>query len=113
MSFITYREEGAAVVTYEDATAIFQREYARSNGFGTAGLTLGGWSAEDVRRFLLECDQAAKNRGASLKGALVGVTVARKLGMAADIGRGEHFHEIQCFVSVDDDDRLDLFFGPA
>jgi hypothetical protein len=100
------------VPTYDEAVAIFDQEYSRSNGFGRAGLTLNSWSAEDVKRFLRKCDQAATSRGASLKGALVGVNVAQKLGIAAPIGTGENFEEIPCFVTLDDD-RLDLIFGPG
>jgi hypothetical protein len=100
-------------ITYEDATSIFEREYARSTGFGTAGLTLDHWDAQEVMNFLRFCDKAATDRGASLKGALVGVNVARKLGIHSPVGRGENFEEIPCIVTCGDDDRIDLIFGPT
>lgn len=101
------------MVTYQEATTIFEQEYARTNGFGRAGITLDDWSTEEVRKFFRECDEAATRRGASLKGALVGVNVARKLDIDTTVGRGDHFEEIPCFVTFDDDDRVDLIFGPT
>lgn len=100
-------------MAYDDAVALFEDEYARSNGTGTAGLPLDGWTADDVKNFLRQCGQAATNRGASVKGARVGVNVARKLGITTTVGDGENFEGIPCLVTIDDDDRLDLTFGPA
>ena len=102
--------QGTAMLTYEQAAAIFEREFARSNGFGIAGLTLEDWAAEEVKNFFRVCDQSASRRGASLKGALVGMNVARKLGIENTVGKGDYFEDIPCFVTSEND-RLDLLFG--
>jgi hypothetical protein len=100
--------------TYDEARAIFDQEYARTNGFGRAGITLDRWTTEEVQKFIRGCDQAATSRGASLKGVLVGANVARKLGIDDTIGQGGPFEGIPCFVTVtEDDDRVDLIFGPT
>jgi hypothetical protein len=100
------------VTTYEQATTIFDHEYARTNGFGRAGLTLDDWTPDETKKFLCHCDQAATDRGASLKGAIVGVNVARKLGIDDTVGQGSPFEGIPCFVTFEDD-RVDLIFGPT
>ena len=99
-------------MTYEEATEEFDREYARSNGFGRCGLPTAGWTSGEVQKFVRRCDSEANTRGAVLKGALVGFRVARQLGINDAIGLGSFFESIPCFVTGDDD-RIDLIFGPA
>lgn len=99
-------------MTYFQALEIFVDEFARSGGFGRCDIQTDSWTDEEVQQFIRRCTIEAKQRGAIVKGVLVGVAAARKLGIGPIIGVGAKFGDICCFVT-EDEDRIDILFGPA